>query len=130
MLIYFYFCRNIVAAFGSNLNIDLQQRAVEFGILCRSYDHLRGPILERMPPIPSDRLNKRSTTNGDADNEQNNAEDLLLGDINEQTLGNDHGDSVCCYSAERYLLIVVHFFYDDNLFSECYFGLTWRNGPG
>ncbi|OXA61578.1 AP-1 complex subunit gamma-1 [Folsomia candida] len=85
--------RNIVAAFGSNLNIDLQQRAVEFGILCRSYDHLRGPILERMPPIPSDRLNKRSTTNGDADNEQNNAEDLLLGDINEQTLGNDHGDS-------------------------------------
>ncbi len=89
--------RNIVAAFGSHLNIDLQQRAVEFGVLCRSYDHLRGPILERMPPIPSDRLNKRSAVNGDiGGTDQNNSEELLLGDLSpDHTNVNDHGDSVC-----------------------------------
>lgn len=67
----------------------------EFGILCRSYDHLRGPILERMPPIPTDRLSKRATANGDISSDQNNVEDLLLGDMSSDHTNVNHGDSVC-----------------------------------
>jgi hypothetical protein len=85
----------IVTAFGSHLNVDLQQRAIEFGALCRSFDHLRGPILERMPPIPSDRLNKRGMSNGDAENNQNDVADLLLGDVSgDNNVGDGQGDSV------------------------------------
>jgi len=81
----------IVTAFGSHLNVDLQQRAVEFGALCRSFDHLKGPILERMPPIPSDRLNKRGLTNGESET-QNDVDDLLLpSDLNPS---DGQGDSV------------------------------------
>ncbi|XP_071447738.1 AP-1 complex subunit gamma-1 isoform X3 [Hetaerina americana] len=44
--------REIVSAFGSHLNVDLQQRGVEFSQLFSKYDHLRHPLLERMPPPP------------------------------------------------------------------------------
>lgn len=73
-----------MSAFGSHLNIDLQQRAVEFGVLCKSHDHLRGPILERMPPIPSDRLSKRAELNGEGD--RSASVDLLSEVTNEHDL--------------------------------------------
>ncbi|KAG8233266.1 hypothetical protein J437_LFUL009976 [Ladona fulva] len=44
--------REIVSSFGSHLNVDLQQRGVEFSQLFSKYDHLRHPLLERMPPPP------------------------------------------------------------------------------
>jgi hypothetical protein len=68
---------------------------VEFGVLCRSYDHLRGPILERMPPIPSDKLNKRETLNDGLEGDANNVEDLLLADISgDQNTAEQGHDSV------------------------------------
>ncbi|CAG7831854.1 unnamed protein product [Allacma fusca] len=71
--------RSIVDAFGSHLNVDLQQRAIEFGALCRSFDHLRGPILEKMPPMPVDKDSKRGTSNGAGDTNSNDV-DLLIED--------------------------------------------------
>ena len=62
--------------FGSHLDVDLQQRAVEFGALCKSYDHLRAPVLEKMPPIPLDKERKRAA-NGTSPSEDE--QDLLGG---------------------------------------------------
>lgn len=43
----------MVESFGSHLNIEMQQRGVEFACLFANFDHLRPALLERMPPIPS-----------------------------------------------------------------------------
>jgi AP-1 complex subunit gamma-1 len=43
----------MVESFGSHLNIEMQQRGVEFSYLFANFDHLRPALLERMPPIPS-----------------------------------------------------------------------------
>ena len=81
--------RSIIAAFGSHLNVDLQQRAIEFGALCRSFDHLRGPILEKMPPMPVEKENKRVTSNDGIDSALDE-EDLMpsVGEVS-------NTDSVC-----------------------------------
>lgn len=47
--------RQIIDTFGSNLNIELQQRGTEFSQLFRKYDHLRPALLERMPPMETAR---------------------------------------------------------------------------
>jgi len=64
---------------------------VEFGALCRSYDHLRGPILEKMLPLPVDAQRKSGTTVSSPDEE-----DLLMGSpIKEASTTVDHSnDSV------------------------------------
>ncbi|XP_029722942.1 AP-1 complex subunit gamma-1 [Aedes albopictus] len=41
--------QNIINAFRVHLNIDLQQRAVEFNQLFTSHNHLRAALLEKMP---------------------------------------------------------------------------------
>lgn len=43
--------------FGSHLNIDLQQRGVEFMQLFGNYNHLREALLERMPAMAINRIN-------------------------------------------------------------------------
>jgi AP-1 complex subunit gamma-1 len=43
----------MVESFGSHLNIEMQQRGVEFSYLFANFDNLRPALLERMPPIPS-----------------------------------------------------------------------------
>ncbi|XP_014204576.1 AP-1 complex subunit gamma-1 isoform X2 [Copidosoma floridanum] len=47
--------RHIIDTFGSNLNIELQQRGIEFSQLFKKYDHLRPALLERMPPMETAR---------------------------------------------------------------------------
>ncbi|XP_058797953.1 AP-1 complex subunit gamma-1 isoform X3 [Phymastichus coffea] len=47
--------RQIVDTFGSNLNIELQQRGIEFSQLFRKYEHMRPALLERMPPMETAR---------------------------------------------------------------------------
>jgi len=47
--------QSIVESFSTNLDIDLQQRGVEFGQLFRSQDTLRPQVLEPMPPMERDR---------------------------------------------------------------------------
>ncbi|XP_068953980.1 AP-1 complex subunit gamma-like 2 isoform X2 [Petaurus breviceps papuanus] len=43
--------RQVVSIYGSCLDIELQQRAVEYNALFRKYDHMRSAILEKMPLV-------------------------------------------------------------------------------
>lgn len=45
--------KKVVDAFGGNMNVELQQRSIEFSSLFSKFDHLRGSLLERMPPMES-----------------------------------------------------------------------------
>lgn len=60
--------KQIIDSFGSHLHIDLQQRGVEFSQLFGNYNHLREPLLEKMPPMQINRVNG-TTTNGIEDTE-------------------------------------------------------------
>uniref|UniRef100_A0A672R937 AP-1 complex subunit gamma n=1 Tax=Sinocyclocheilus grahami TaxID=75366 RepID=A0A672R937_SINGR len=41
--------RSIVSIYGSCIDLELQQRAVEYNALFKKYDHMRAAVLERMP---------------------------------------------------------------------------------
>ncbi|XP_073924430.1 AP-1 complex subunit gamma-like 2 isoform X3 [Castor canadensis] len=43
--------RQVVSIYGSCLDVELQQRAVEYNMLFRKYDHMRAAILEKMPLV-------------------------------------------------------------------------------
>ncbi|XP_045381200.1 AP-1 complex subunit gamma-like 2 isoform X1 [Lemur catta] len=43
--------RQVVSIYGSCLDVELQQRAVEYNALFRKYDHMRAAILEKMPLV-------------------------------------------------------------------------------
>ncbi|XP_069185793.1 AP-1 complex subunit gamma-1 isoform X3 [Procambarus clarkii] len=60
--------QQVVSAFGSHLNIELQQRGIEYSQLFTRHNHMRGPLLERMPPFEGTRASaeqdKMAITNG------------------------------------------------------------------
>ncbi|XP_036121835.1 AP-1 complex subunit gamma-like 2 isoform X3 [Molossus molossus] len=43
--------RQVVSIYGSCLDVELQQRAVEYSTLFRKFDHMRAAILEKMPLV-------------------------------------------------------------------------------
>ncbi|KAI5103905.1 AP-1 complex subunit gamma-like 2, partial [Silurus meridionalis] len=43
--------RSIVSNYGSCIDLELQQRAVEYNALFKKYDHIRAAVLERMPVV-------------------------------------------------------------------------------
>ncbi|XP_036893529.1 AP-1 complex subunit gamma-like 2 isoform X1 [Sturnira hondurensis] len=43
--------RQVVSIYGSCLDVELQQRAVEYNTLFQKYDHMRAAILEKMPLV-------------------------------------------------------------------------------
>lgn len=49
--------KDIIETFGSHLNIDLQQRGVEFAQLFGSHSHLRESLLEKMPAMTINKMN-------------------------------------------------------------------------
>ncbi|XP_035208800.1 LOW QUALITY PROTEIN: AP-1 complex subunit gamma-1-like [Stegodyphus dumicola] len=51
--------------FGTNVNVELQQRAIEFSSLFRKYNHLRPSLLEHMPAMESKSSNNVAIQNGD-----------------------------------------------------------------
>ncbi|XP_034038598.1 AP-1 complex subunit gamma-like 2 isoform X1 [Thalassophryne amazonica] len=55
--------RSIVSIYGSCIDVELQQRAVEYNALFKKYDHMRAAVLERMPVIEknSGQINGEST---------------------------------------------------------------------
>lgn len=62
----------IMSTFGSHLNIDLQQRGIEFTQLFGRFKHLREPLLEKMPCIVINRMNGNATNgNGESDLHEN-----------------------------------------------------------
>ncbi|XP_039619241.1 AP-1 complex subunit gamma-1 isoform X2 [Polypterus senegalus] len=60
--------KKIVSIYGSSIDVELQQRAVEYNALFKKYDHMRSALLERMP------IMEKSTTNGPTDIIQTNGE--------------------------------------------------------
>uniref|UniRef100_A0A3Q2DRQ1 Adaptor related protein complex 1 subunit gamma 1 n=1 Tax=Cyprinodon variegatus TaxID=28743 RepID=A0A3Q2DRQ1_CYPVA len=41
--------KKVVSIYGSSIDVELQQRAVEYNALFKKYDHMRPALLERMP---------------------------------------------------------------------------------
>lgn len=61
----------VIDSFGSHLNVDLQQRGVEFSQLFRAHSNLRPALLEKMPPMQISRV---SNQNGDSPEENGGVE--------------------------------------------------------
>ncbi|KAH7982126.1 hypothetical protein HPB52_003179 [Rhipicephalus sanguineus] len=68
--------KKVVDAFGGNMNVELQQRSIEFSSLFSKFDHLRGSLLERMPPMESRSL----ASSAALDNGQAREDEILLDD--------------------------------------------------
>ncbi|XP_054086815.1 AP-1 complex subunit gamma-1 isoform X3 [Zeugodacus cucurbitae] len=79
----------LITSFGSHLNVDLQQRGVEFTQLFGTYKNLRPPLLEKMPPMQISRI---SSQNGESSGSyDDNSPDLIengLG-IGDEQLGKE-----------------------------------------
>ncbi|XP_040185500.1 AP-1 complex subunit gamma-1 isoform X1 [Rana temporaria] len=60
--------KKVVSIYGSSIDVELQQRAVEYNALFKKYDHMRSALLERMP------IMEKSMTNGPTDLAQTNGE--------------------------------------------------------
>ncbi|XP_016996151.2 AP-1 complex subunit gamma-1 isoform X1 [Drosophila takahashii] len=54
----------LITSFGSHLNVDLQQRGVEFTQLFGHYKHLRPPLLEKMPAMQISRISSQNGESG------------------------------------------------------------------
>uniref|UniRef100_UPI00398EA4C9 AP-1 complex subunit gamma-1 isoform X3 n=1 Tax=Pristiophorus japonicus TaxID=55135 RepID=UPI00398EA4C9 len=60
--------KKIMSVYGSNIDVELQQRAVEYNALFKKFDHMRSALLERMP------IMEKMTTNGPTEIAQTNGE--------------------------------------------------------
>ncbi|TWW68069.1 AP-1 complex subunit gamma-1 [Takifugu flavidus] len=60
--------KKVVSIYGSSIDVELQQRAVEYNALFKKYDHMRPALLERMP------IMEKSATNGPTEIVQTNGE--------------------------------------------------------
>ncbi|KAF2881761.1 hypothetical protein ILUMI_24403 [Ignelater luminosus] len=67
--------QQIISSFCSSLHIELQQRGVEFSQLFGKYGHLRGALLERMPPMEVVRQGNEVQANGDMDESEDKTSD-------------------------------------------------------
>lgn len=78
VLIFFKTYREVqalITSFGSHLNVDLQQRGVEFSQLFGTYKHLRPALLEKMPAMQVSRM---SSQNGESSGSfDDNSPDLI-----------------------------------------------------
>uniref|UniRef100_A0A8C6SY00 Adaptor related protein complex 1 subunit gamma 1 n=1 Tax=Neogobius melanostomus TaxID=47308 RepID=A0A8C6SY00_9GOBI len=60
--------KKVVSIYGSSIDVELQQRAVEYNALFKKYDHMRPALLERMP------IMEKTSTNGPTEIVQTNGE--------------------------------------------------------
>ncbi|XP_035251981.1 AP-1 complex subunit gamma-1 isoform X1 [Anguilla anguilla] len=60
--------KKVVSVYGSSIDVELQQRAVEYNALFKKYDHMRSALLERMP------IMEKTTANGPTEAAQTNGE--------------------------------------------------------
>lgn len=82
--------KKVVDAFGGNMNVELQQRAVEFSSLFSKYDHLRDSLLERMPPMENRSLSGSAI---DMQNGQAADDEIPLDNEVQRDPGNKNTDS-------------------------------------
>uniref|UniRef100_UPI00358F5711 AP-1 complex subunit gamma-1 n=1 Tax=Myxine glutinosa TaxID=7769 RepID=UPI00358F5711 len=60
--------KRVVSIYGSSIDVELQQRAVEYNTLFNKFDHMRPALLERMP------IMEKSSSNGLAEVAETNGE--------------------------------------------------------
>ncbi|KAJ8249217.1 hypothetical protein GJAV_G00232440 [Gymnothorax javanicus] len=60
--------KKVVSIYGSSIDVELQQRAVEYNALFKKYDHMRPALLERMP------IMEKMAANGPTEAAQTNGE--------------------------------------------------------
>uniref|UniRef100_A0A8K9VE87 Adaptor related protein complex 1 subunit gamma 1 n=1 Tax=Oncorhynchus mykiss TaxID=8022 RepID=A0A8K9VE87_ONCMY len=60
--------KKVVSIYGSSIDVELQQRAVEYNALFKKYDHMRPALLERMP------IMEKTASNGPTEIMQTNGE--------------------------------------------------------
>lgn len=79
----------IIDAFGSHLNIDLQQRSVEFSQLFKAHDELRSALLEKMPPMQVTRVNQNADFMENSDGNELIENGIDSGDLNTMNIASD-----------------------------------------
>lgn len=57
--------KNVINQFEVNMDVELQQRGVEFGSLFKNHDSMRPALLEKMPVMESKSLSSEPVTNGE-----------------------------------------------------------------
>lgn len=67
----------IITSFGCHLNVELQQRGIEFTQLFRQHGHLRPALLEKMPAMQ--KASTRNNNNNSPDGENGGEVELLSG---------------------------------------------------
>lgn len=77
--------QSMIVSFSSHLNVDLQQRGIEFSQLFRDYNNLRPALLEKMPPM---QINK---ANGNGVSEDSTSGPDLIETEGEETFGGSGG---------------------------------------
>lgn len=75
------------------MNVDLQQRGIEFSQLFRAHSNLRPALLEKMPPMQISRV---SNQNGDSPEENGGGVELIENGLDdfENVKGTPMSDSV------------------------------------
>lgn len=70
----------IIETFGTHLDVELQQRGIEFTQLFKAYNHLRPALLEKMPPM---QVTSRQQNGGKEAVEEGGADLLENGQVEE-----------------------------------------------
>lgn len=84
--------RSVVSIYGSCIDLELQQRAVEYNALFKKYDHMRAAVLERMPVIDK---NSPGHTNGETVGETVKCSDQTKNKLKEETEKQQPSAQVC-----------------------------------
>lgn len=104
----------IIDAFGSHLDIDLQQRSVEFSQLFKAHKNLRPALLEKMPPMQITRV---SNQNSEFNEESESGELILNGsDDDQENKKIATSDSV----SENRTHFQFSIYANDKMFSNCF----------
>lgn len=109
----------MIVSFSSHINVDLQQRGIEFSQLFREHAALRPALLEKMPPM---QINRSLGQNGNgATPEEGSGTDLIETEHDESGLipgvlniinkPNAVSDSVCKNTYIRISTLITLFFF-------------------
>jgi len=84
--------KKTIDAFEDHMNVELQQRSVEFSIIFSKYNNLRVSLLEKMPPIESSNDKKENLHNGLLNEEETLDSDLVSSNL-EKTISTNQASS-------------------------------------
>ncbi|XP_072024422.1 LOW QUALITY PROTEIN: AP-1 complex subunit gamma-1-like [Amphiura filiformis] len=77
--------KKIVIPYSQSMDMELQQRSVEFGALINTYNHMRAGLLERMPPMEKKDTDK--VNNGELTDEQLESREISIPSTQNESKG-------------------------------------------